>query len=97
MQKSLIFLSIFIVAFIAFWDAKDRLRELDSVAVKTPAQVEMKPMIQKSGDRAEKDDIQKQNSSEMFQNNFNQEDNKNFKNPVNSTNKNSAPVNNQFR
>lgn len=97
MQKSLIFLSIFIVAFIAFWDAKDRLRELDSVAVKTPAQVEMKPMIQKSGDRAEKDDIQKQNSSEMLQNNFNQEDNKNFKNPVNSTNKNSAPVNNQFR
>ncbi len=97
MQKSLIFLSIFIVAFIAFWDAKDRLQELDSVAVKTPAQVEMKPMIQKSGDRAEKDDIQKQNSSEMLQNNFNQEDNKNFKNPVNSTNKNSAPVNNQFR
>ncbi len=97
MQKSLIFLSIFIVAFIAFWDAKDRLQELDSVAVKTPAQVEMKPMIQKTGDRAEKDDIQKQNSSEMFQNNFNQEDNKNFKNPVNSTNKNSAPVNNQFR
>ncbi len=97
MKKSLIFMSIFIVSFIAFWDAKDRLQELDEVAVKTPAQVEMKPMIQKNDDRAEKDDIQKQNSSEILQNNLNQDSSKNFKNPVNSTNKNSAPVNNQFR
>ena len=97
MKKSLIFLSIFIVAFIAFWDAKDRLQELESVAVKTPAQVEMKPMVQKSGDRAEKDNIQKQNTQKQFDDSLQQNNNKNFKNPVNTTNKNQAPVNNQFR
>ncbi len=97
MKKSLIFFSIFIVAFIAFWDAKDRLQELNSVAVKTPAQVEMKPMIQKSDDRTEKDAVQKQNITNTFENNRKQDNNDNFKNPVNNTNKNPAPVNNQFR
>ena len=97
MKKFLIFLSIFIVSFIAFWDAKDRLKELDSVAVKTPAQVEMKPMVQKSGGRAEKDYMQKQNNTKTFENNLNPDSNENFKNPLNSTNKNKAPINNRFR
>lgn len=47
MKKSLIFLSIFIVSFIAFIDAKDRIKELDEVAANTPSQVEMKQMINK--------------------------------------------------
>lgn len=47
MKKSLIFLCIFTIAFIAFWDAKDRIKELDSVAANTPSQVEMKQMINK--------------------------------------------------
>ncbi len=97
MKKSLIFLSIFIVSCIAFWDAKDRLKELDSVAIKTPAQVEMMPMTQKSGDRAEKDDLQKQNTPKQFGDSLKHDNNKNFKNPVNNTNKNPSPINNQFR
>ena len=40
MKKSLIFISILIVAFIAFFDA-----ELDEVAANTPSQVEMKQQI----------------------------------------------------
>lgn len=47
MKKSLIFLSIFIVALIAFVDAKDRIQELDEVAANTPSQVEMKQTINK--------------------------------------------------
>ncbi|MFQ8626724.1 MAG: hypothetical protein ACLSA2_09880 [Candidatus Gastranaerophilaceae bacterium] len=44
-EKSLIFLSILIVSFIAFFDAKDRIEELDEVAANTPSQVEMKQQI----------------------------------------------------
>lgn len=47
MKKSLMFFSILIVAFIAFYDAKDRIKELDEVAANTPAQVEMNQSIQK--------------------------------------------------
>ena len=49
MKKSLIFLSVLVVAMIAFFDAKDRFAELDSVAANTPSQVEMKQMINKNG------------------------------------------------
>ncbi len=41
MKNGLIFLSIFAVVLLAAFDAKDRMKELESVAVKTPAQVEM--------------------------------------------------------
>ncbi len=47
MKKSLMFLSILIVSFIAIFDAKDRIKELDEVAANTPAQVEMNQSIQK--------------------------------------------------
>lgn len=47
MKKSLIFFSILVVAFIAFFDAKDRFAELDEVAANTPAQIEMKQIINK--------------------------------------------------
>ena len=45
MKNSLILASILIIALIAFFDAKDRLAELESVAANTPAQIEMKQMI----------------------------------------------------
>lgn len=51
MKKSLIFLSVLVVAMIAFFDAKDRFAELDSVAANTPSQVEMKQMINKMENR----------------------------------------------
>ena len=47
MKKSLIFLCILTVAFIAFFDAKGRIEELDEVAANTPSQVEMKQMMDK--------------------------------------------------
>lgn len=41
MKKFLIFLSIFTVIVLAGVDAKNRINELDNIAIKTPAQVEM--------------------------------------------------------
>ena len=97
MQKSLIFFSIFIVTFIAVWNAKDRFQELETVAVKTPAQVEMKPMIQQSGDRKDVDDKKKLNTSKPFNNYPEQINDRQFKNPMNETNKSPGPYNPQFR
>ena len=62
MKKSLIFLSIFIIACIAFFDAKDRFKELDEVAANTPAQVEMKQLMNKPNENMRKDSIQNQDS-----------------------------------
>ncbi len=45
MKKLLIFFSITIVALLAFFDAKDRIAELNKVAANTPSQVEMRQMI----------------------------------------------------
>ena len=45
MKNSLILASILIIALIAFFDAKERLAELESVAANTPSQIEMKQMI----------------------------------------------------
>ena len=42
MKNFLIFLSIFVVGLLATMDAKDRLKELDNLTIKTPSQVEMK-------------------------------------------------------
>lgn len=67
MKKSLIFLSIFIIACIAFFDAKDRLKELDAVAANTPSQVEMKQTINKPTEQMQKDNIQNQNSIQNLQ------------------------------
>lgn len=51
MKKSLIFLSIFVVLLIAFFDAMDRFAELEKVSANTPAQVEMKQMMNKQEDK----------------------------------------------
>lgn len=45
MNRILIIASILIVSFLAYTDAKERLKELDEVAANTPAQVEMKPIF----------------------------------------------------
>ena len=45
MKNVLIFLSILTVVMLAVIDAKERIRELDAIAGKTPAQVEMKEDI----------------------------------------------------
>lgn len=45
MKNVLIFLSIFTVVMLAVIDAKERIKELDAIAGKTPAQVEMKDDI----------------------------------------------------
>ena len=47
MKKFLIFLSIGVVVVLAGLDAKDRMNELEEIAIKTPAQVEMKDDIMK--------------------------------------------------
>lgn len=54
MKKSLIFISIFVVAFIAFFDAKDRFAELDKVAGNTPSQVEMNQMMNRQDEQMKK-------------------------------------------
>lgn len=41
MKNSLIFLSILVVVILAALDVKERMAELDSIAVKTPSQVEI--------------------------------------------------------
>lgn len=51
MKQSLIFLSIFIITLIALFDIKERFAELDEVAANTPAQIEMKQMINKQDEQ----------------------------------------------
>ncbi len=57
MKNFLIFLSIFTVVFLAVLDAKDRMRELDAIAGKTPAQVEMKDDLIKTVRKNAKEQI----------------------------------------
>ena len=51
MKKLLIFLSVFVISLIAFFDAKERLAELGSVAANTPSQIEMKQLINKTDEQ----------------------------------------------
>lgn len=74
MKKSLIFLSIFIIAFIAFFDAKDRLNELDEVAANTPSQVEMKQMINNPTEQMKHDNIQNQQSIQSLKEKMKEDD-----------------------
>lgn len=70
MKKSLIFLSIFVVLLIAFFDAMDRFAELEKVSANTPAQVEMKQMMNKQEDKIKNNipdfqDNEKQNAQSI--------------------------------
>ncbi len=53
MKKIFILSSILIITCIAFFDAKDRFKELDEVAANTPSQVEMKQQINKPYEQPE--------------------------------------------
>ncbi len=48
MKRFFIIFAILTVSFLAFFDAKTRMEELDAVAATTPSQVEMKRDMQKS-------------------------------------------------
>jgi len=71
MKNVLIFLSIFTVDMLAVIDAKERIKELDTIAGKTPAQVEMKDdILNPSRDKTKENvnlDIQsQQNRNNLF-------------------------------
>ncbi len=51
MKNFLIFLGIIAVAYLAVIDTMDRYKELEQIAVTTPAQVEMKPDLNKTNGR----------------------------------------------
>lgn len=57
MKKIFVYFSIFIVGLIAYYDAKERLAQLDKAAANTPAQVEMKQMINPPVEPLKKDII----------------------------------------
>ncbi len=96
MKKSLIFLSIFIIACIAFFDAKDRFKELDEVAANTPSQVEMKQMINKPLEQMNKDNIQNQKSIQTLKEKMNQDDDRILQqNQLDNVDKRRDTINNQ--
>lgn len=73
MKKSLIFLCILVIAFLAFFDAKDRFAELDEVAANTPSQVEMYQMIDKPKEQIknyiqDEKPLQEQSKSQNYNN-----------------------------
>lgn len=65
MKRLLIFFSIMIVGAIAYFDAKDRIDELDEVAANTPSQVEMQQTMKnpkQTGVQNQTNNIQPQTS-----------------------------------
>lgn len=64
MKKILVFLSVFIIGLIAFFDAKERFAELDSVSANTPSQIEMKQMINKPDEQMKRHVPDFQNSEQ---------------------------------
>jgi len=73
MKKAFIFLSVFIIGLIAFFDARERFQQLDEISANTPAQVEMKQLINKPDDKLNKDAIQNQNSVQTLQDKMKQD------------------------
>lgn len=96
MKKSFIFLSIFIITFIAFFDAKDRFKELDEVAANTPSQVEMKQMINKPDEQINKDNIQKQQNVQTLQQKTDQDNSAIKQNQLNNIDKRRDTIKNQI-
>ncbi len=97
MKKFFIFFCISIIAMMAFFDARNRFEELDSVAANTPSQVEMKQMINRPDQQMNQDIIQdrkniqtlnekmKQNNNATKQNQLDNVDKRRetIKNPIN--------------
>lgn len=96
MKKSLIFLSIFIIAFIAFFDAKDRFKELDEVAANTPSQVEMQQMMNKPREQIYKDNIQNQDSVQTLKEKMQQNNDRSLhQNQLDNVDRRRDTINNQ--
>ena len=70
MKNVLIFLSIFTVVMLAVIDAKERIKELDTIAGKTPAQVEMKDDILNPSRDKTKENVNLDIQSQQNRNNF---------------------------
>lgn len=64
MKNVLVFFSIFTVLCIAVYDVRERAKELEDVAANTPAQVEMKQMINKPGEVPKSDILFEQKNNE---------------------------------
>lgn len=98
MKKSLIFLSIFIITFIAFFDAKDRFKELDEVAANTPSQVEMQQMMNKPREQIYKDNIQNQQSVQSLQQKMKQNNDRSLQqNQLDNVDRRRDTINNQVQ
>lgn len=82
MKNILIFLSIITVVILAAIDAKDRMNELDNIAIKTPAQVEMNKSLiqQKETQNPAPQSVkpQLQNPDNSFNNRIKQQQNNNL-------------------
>lgn len=96
MKKSLIFLSVFIITFIAFLDAKDRFAELDKVSANTPSQVEMQQMIDKPDEQMTQDVIQNRNSIETLKEKTKQNDWQMKQNQLDNVDKRRDTIKNQM-
>lgn len=78
MNRYLVIFSILVVSIIAYTDARDRLKELDSVAANTPAQVEMKPIFNNNlPDKEFKNNVQMQQPQQQSEIGKKQESDKN--------------------
>ena len=64
MKKLLVFLSVFVIGLIAFFDIKDRFAEIDGIAANTPSQIEMKQMINKPDEQMKRHVPDFQNSDQ---------------------------------
>lgn len=95
MKQMLIFFTIFFIAFLAFFDAKDRIAELDSVAANTPSQVEMKQMINKPIPQMKEDIIQNKQNIQDFSKKMNESIREHQQNQLDNIDKRREIINNQ--
>lgn len=96
MKNTFIFLSILIISFIAIFDAKDRIKELDKISANTPSQVEMKQMINKPDEQMPKDNLQNQNSIRTLQERMEQ-DTQTKQNQLDNVDKRRDTIKNQIQ
>ncbi len=95
MKKMFIYLSVFVICLIAFFDARERFQQLDEISANTPAQVEMKQMINKPEKQMKKDEIENSNTLQNSQNKIKPTDN--FRqNQLENVEKRRDTINNQI-
>lgn len=95
MKKLFIFLTVFVIGLIAFFDARERLQQLEKISANTPSQVEMKQMINKPDAQMNKDNIQYQNSVKSLDEKAKQNDRPIQQNQLNNIDKRRDTINNQ--